>query len=247
VGATILRVSVLADGSVLLNGNRVTLSELTAALDARPGENSVIWYHRENAGGEAPPVSLEVMKLITERRLAVRLSSKPDFSDTVLPHGASAIEHVFAAIRQRAAQRQMVIHRSDGRQLMVPALARDAAPADSVAAVERMLPSAMKRNVAVIGETSWASAEKPNLRDAASAIPFFGLLMGFGAIGHAVWIFGGATDAVLVAGCRDADLVIVDGARVDTLPAGWQDTVAPVMRVAQIRVFDRATQELRKV
>src|SRR5579872_2180530 len=189
MGATILRVSVLGDGSVLLNGNRVTVTELAAALDGRAGEECVIWYYRENASGDAPPVSVEVMKLITERRLAVRLSTKADFSDAVLPHGASALEQVFAAIRQRAAQGQIVIHRSDGRQLMLPALAKDAAPADSVAAVERMLPSSVKRNVAAIGETAWALAEKPSLREAARAIPFFGLLMGFGAIGHAVWIF----------------------------------------------------------
>ncbi|MBZ5580495.1 MAG: hypothetical protein LAP40_28415 [Acidobacteriia bacterium] len=246
MAATILKVSVLTNGDVLLDGDPVTLSGLAEAMDAGPKEGTAIWYYRENAGGEAPPAAMRVMKLITERRLPVRLSAKSDFSDTVTPETASPLAQTFASMRQRAAQRQLAILRPDGRQVLLPALARETAPPSAVAAVEKLLPPSVQRNVAVIGDTAWTMAEKPNLRDAGSAIPFFGMLMGFATIGHAVWIFDGSTAGMLAAGCRESDLVIVDGARVEALPAGWRDLVTPVMRGKQILAYDRATQQLRK-
>jgi hypothetical protein len=47
-------------------------------------------------------------------------------------------------------------------------------------------------------------------KDILQAIPFFGFLLGFAAIGHRVWVFEGHSSA-LQAGCREADLLIVDG------------------------------------
>lgn len=244
--ATILKVSVLVDGGVLLDGNAVTLTELAEAMRAAPKEGAVVWYYRENAGGKAPPAALQVMKLIIDRRLPVRLSAKPDFSDTVTPGAASGMAQIFAAVRELAAQRQLVILRPDRRPIMLPALAKETVPPDRVAAVERLLPSSVQRNVAVIGDTSWTMEEKPNLRDAGRAVPFFGLLMGLASIGHAVWVFDGSTAGALAAGCHEADLVIVDSARLEALPANWQSLVAPVMRTRQILVHERATYQLRK-
>jgi hypothetical protein len=70
--------------------------------------------------------------------------------------------------------------------------------------------------------------------------------MGFATIGHSVSIFGGSSAAALAAGCHEADLVIVDSARLETLPESWQTLVAPVMRTPQILLHDRATHQLRK-
>lgn len=243
---TILKVSVLADGRVLLDGNPVTLDGLAAAMDAPPKEGKAVWYYRENAGKEPPAAGLQVLKLLTDRRLPVRLSTKPDFSDTVTPESASGMAPVFKLIRERAAQRQLVILRPDGRPLLLPALAREAAPPDAVDAVESMLPSSTPRNIAAIGDTAWTMAEKPNLQEAGRAIPFFGMLMGFAAIGHAVWIFDGSKLPALAAGCRDADLAIVDGGRLATLPPNWLNLVKPVMRNPQIFIHDRETHQLRK-
>jgi hypothetical protein len=243
MAGAILRVSVLADGSLLLDGNATTLPGLSAALQsARPGD--VVWYYREDAAANGTPVALEVMKLIVGRRLPVRLSTKPDFSDTVAP--PAGVAQAFAPVRQRAAQRQLVIVRPDGRQMTLPALAKDQAPASAVAAVERMLPPSVQRNVAAIVDTAWAMTEKPNLSDAGRAVPFFGLLMGFASIGHAVWLFEAATAPALVAGCCEADVVIVDSARLPTLPENWQTLAQAVVRNEQILVHDRATNQLRK-
>jgi hypothetical protein len=182
------------------------------------------------------------MKLITGNLLPVRLSSKSDFSDAVVPD----LEPIFAEIREKASQGQLAILRPDCRHLLFPALKKESAPLEAVAWFERLLPSSVKRNVAVIGDTAWTMAEKPNAQSANQAIPFFGLLMGFATIGHAVWIFDATAAAMLSAGCRNADVLIVDSARLAALPPGWQDVVAQVMRNRQILVHDRATYRLRK-
>jgi hypothetical protein len=231
MGVTILKVMVFSDGAVRLDGRPVSLTGLAEALDAASSQGTVVWYYRENGAADPPETAMEVMKLIADRRLPVRLSTKPDFSD------AASEAQGFAAMRARAAQRQLVILRPDRRVLSLPALSRDAAPAAAVAEVEKLLPSATPRRVAAIADMSWSMEAQPNLQAAARAIPFFGLLMGFAAIGHAVWIFDGS----VLEGCREADLVIVDSARLESLPGGWQRAAASV------RVFDRATRELRKL
>jgi hypothetical protein len=246
MSATTLKVSVLANGNLLLDGNPVTLAVLVQAMDSQPRESTVVWYYRENAAGEAPPAATEVMKLIVARRLPVRLSSKPDFSDAVTPEAASGMARAFAAIKKRAAERQLVILRPDGRQTVLPAMPKEAASPEGLAAVERLLPSSTQRNVAVIGDTSWTMASTPNLREAARAIPFFGLLMGFASIGHAVWIFDWSTPATLASGARDADLVIVDSARLEAFPPGWKSLLDAGDAVAADPRARPATYQLRK-
>src|SRR5205823_3143630 len=136
---------------------------------------AVVWYYRQDANGEPHPTAMEVMKLITANRLPVRLSSKPDFSDSVTPADAG-LETMFAAMREKAAQGFVVILRPDGRHMVLPAAKRSAMPP----------------------------------------------------------------------GARQADVLIVDSERLSSLPAGWQETVALVMRKPQILVHDRATHQLRK-
>lgn len=154
-------------------------------------------------------------------------------------------EDKFGPARAKAAEGQLVVVRPDGRYLLLPALRKDSVRAEMVASVERMLPSTTKRNVAVIGDTSWAAGDAPSLQTANAAIPFFGLLMGFTSIGHCVWIFDG-TASVFELGCREADVLIVDSARLTVLPPDWQGRSAKVMRNPQILVHDRASFQLRK-
>ncbi len=151
----------------------------------------------------------------------------------------------FEQVRAKAAQGQLVIVRADGQFLLLPALRKDNVRAEMVAGVERMLPSTTKRNVAVIGDTTWATGAVPSLQTANQAIPFFGMLMGFACIGHSLWIFDGSAD-VLESGCSEADVLIVDSARLAALPSDWQRSAVKVMRNPQILVHDRATYQLRK-
>jgi hypothetical protein len=69
--------------------------------------------------------------------------------------------------------------------------------------------------------------------------------MGFATIGHAVWVFDAASAEAVVAGCREADVLIVDRARLPALPPGWPAEAAKGMRNRQILVHDRATYRLR--
>jgi hypothetical protein len=243
-GPTILKISVLSNGELFLDGHTVTPEILEANLRQGALESAVVWYYRENPAGEAPPVAKQVIELIARNRLPVRLSARPDFSDAVAPPPSKA-EQVFAGVRQRAAQRQLVVVRADYQCVLLPALSKDAVPASALATVERLLPSTVQRKVAVIGDTRWSEDGKPNVQAANRAVPFFGLLMGLATIGHAVWIFDGSLER-LAAGCRDADVLIVDSARLELLPEAWETKAAEGMRRPQILVHDRATNQLRK-
>ena len=70
------------------------------------------------------------------------------------------------------------------------------------------------------------------------------MLMGLTYIGHAVWVFEGHPSA-FVAGCRHADVLIVDSSMLGGLEDGWEDRAAAVMRNANILVHDRSTFQLR--
>jgi hypothetical protein len=153
-------------------------------------------------------------------------------------------EDKFKAVRA-AAQGQLVIVRPDGRWLLLPALKKEAVGPDRVAHAERMMPSQTRRNVAVIGDVLWAAGDIRTLQAANHAIPFFGLLMGLACIGHSVWIFDGGAD-VLEAGCREADVLIVDSACLTTLSPDWQGRAARVMRNPEILIHDRACYKLRR-
>ena len=153
------------------------------------------------------------------------------------------IEGCFERARNHAAQGKLAVMRADGQCLLLPALAKTSVNPQMVAAVERIIPPTTKRNVAVIGETAWASTASPSLQTANQAIPFFGMLMGFNCIGHSVWVFDGSANT-LSAGCRHADVLIVDGASVSALSSDWQVQARAAMRNPQILIHDRTTYKL---
>jgi len=235
-----IKISVLADGRLLLAGEPAQFADVEAALGAAPA-GAAVWYYREDAAGEAPPVAMAVMKTIVDRRLPVRLSSKPDFSDTVVP-ATLTMEKLFAPIRAKAAGGNLIILRPSGQYLVLPAIPREKASVAAIEAVERILPSAVPRNVAVVGDTNWTLAPAPDIKLASQAIPFFGLLMGLTSIGHAVWIVGPDTD--LAGACREADVLIVDSASAGSLPHGWEQRARAAMRAGQILIHDRDAYRL---
>jgi hypothetical protein len=153
------------------------------------------------------------------------------------------IEEWFKQARGYAAEGNLVVLREDGKHLLLPAIRPTSVKPEMTAAIEQIIPSTTQRRVAVIGETSWSSSDHPTLQAANQAIPFWGMLMGFACIGHAVWVFRGSPD-LLCAGCRDADVLIVDSAALAALPSDWQGEAARVMRNSQILVHDRASYKL---
>jgi hypothetical protein len=159
------------------------------------------------------------------------------------------IEEVFAKARKAAAGDQPVEQKgrnvivvTPGRMLMLrPCPAPGSMASNQVATVEGMISPKVKRNIAAIAYTELSGLRS----DISKTIPFFGILLGFAYIGHAVWVFEGHRTA-LVAGCRDADVLIVDGAMVPHLQINWVSVTSSVMKSREIYIHDRATYSLRK-
>jgi hypothetical protein len=163
------------------------------------------------------------------------------------------IEDIFAAARKAArgetrppgagAEERYYVVVTPGRMVMYkPCPPPGSMPAQQVASIERLLPPAVKRNIAVIANTELQAVTK----EISKAIPFVGMLMGFAYIGHAVWIFEGH-DSALQAGCREADLLIVDGGMTPFLSKDWIQAAQGAMRNQEIYVHDRTTFKLTRV
>jgi hypothetical protein len=151
------------------------------------------------------------------------------------------IEEVFAKARRQSGDQVVIV--TPGRIFMFqPCPARGSMSPDKVASIEQMMPSTVKRNVAAIAYTELGGLVK----DASKTIPFLGMLLGLAYIGHAVWVFEGHPSA-LAAGCRDADVLIVDSAMVPHLQNDWVAIATGAMKRPEIYAHDRATYSLRKV
>lgn len=117
----------------------------------------------------------------------------------------------------------------------------DAMPADQRASIEKMIPSAVPRNIVAIANT----AVEHRTSDLTKTVPFLGFLAAFSSIGHSVWMFEG-DPAALAAGCHDADVLFVDGALVPHLGHDWTTVARAAMRHGEIYVHDRDTYALKK-
>jgi hypothetical protein len=85
----VLKVSVLANAQLKINGSVSTLAQLDAALAKLKIGGGVVWYYRESAAGEPPAVAMDAIKLVVKHQLPISMSTKPDFSDAVGPDGSS--------------------------------------------------------------------------------------------------------------------------------------------------------------
>ncbi len=231
-----LKVSVLSNGSILLDGAPVALSNLKAALEQADKTNGRVLYYRENAGADPPSQSQEVMDLVIANKLPISLSTKPDFSDYV---------DQFGQVRPRSAGISIV--RPD-RAILFLALPPPP-PQTSLLAKQlaSVIPSERGRKIAVIGSTAFTMAGTeavPSLQEANRAIPFFGLLCGLNYIGHTIWIFDGNPSA-FPAGLEQSEILIVDSAMLPSLPADWMQAAQRAMQGdRRIFVHDRTSGRL---
>ena len=74
-----LKISVLASGAILLDGQPGDLEQLDAALERAKQDHGQVWYYRELAGVAPPAAGLAVIQRVVQRKLPISLSSKPDF------------------------------------------------------------------------------------------------------------------------------------------------------------------------
>ena len=252
---------------MLLDGQVIDMETLDQKLSAADKTTTTVWYYREAATKEAPPHAMAVIQTIVKHKLKISISSKPDFSDYVDAKGVSHprqapqaqipdvnqnadIEKVFGTVRAVAngesGQRGLVILLPDRQYLVLPPMPDSPELKKIAAGLAQFIPADVRRNIAVIAPTSLAATGTPDVAQVGKAIPFLGLLMGLSQIGHAVWVFEGHPSA-LAAGCREADVLLIDSAVRPLLPEGWQDTARSALRNANILLHDRATFQLRVI
>ena len=97
-----------------------------------------------------------------------------------------------------------------------------------VAAIHQIVRTWDPLNIAVIGMTDVDAV----MEDWSQAIPIAGFLLGMGYLGHRVVVFEGHPSSI-AAGCRDADLLLVDGAMEPFLPENWVELARSTMRGRQ--------------
>ena len=85
--APILKIAVMADGRITVDGSPATIDSLRVSLKRLAEQKGIVWYYREAGEAKAPPESVEVIQAVIENRLLIRLSSRPDFSDAIGPDG----------------------------------------------------------------------------------------------------------------------------------------------------------------
>ena len=259
-----LKISVLASGSVLLDGEPTGLDNLAQAIhDAEPATDSVLYY-RENAANEAPAVSGEVMKLVIAKKLAVSLSTKPDFSDYVdalgrtrpreeasspperfRPQASPLEETVFA----RARQAGVTIVTPRGQLAAIPLPAASKKMEAMVKTLPKIFATDGPHNLAVIANTGFVpeGSNPVPIEEASREIPFLGFLAGFAFAGHKVWIFEGHASS-LEAGLAESDALLVDSAMLPSLRSDWIEVAQKAMRPdARFFLHDRVSYKLRRV
>jgi hypothetical protein len=86
---SVLQISVLSSGRVLLDGKEASIAKVSKALAKTSAENGTVWYYRESGKGGLPSEAIEIVKLVVANRLPISLSSRPDFSDYIDDEGQS--------------------------------------------------------------------------------------------------------------------------------------------------------------
>lgn len=152
----------------------------------------------------------------------------------VVPDVAARFAEARRLLADPAAGRRIAVI-TPGRMIMLLACpSPGSATPVMLAAIERLAPAAAPLDVVAISMTE-LGAVRANL---AAAVPFAGYLLGMGYAGHSVAIFEGHPSA-LGAGCRGADLLLVDAAMAPFLQADWPDVAHRAMRRPRILLLHR--------
>jgi hypothetical protein len=83
----ILKIAVMADGRLTVDGSPATMESLHSSLKRLADQQGVVWYYREAGDAQPSPQAAEVsdgvIKAAIENRLPIRLSRRPDYSDSI--------------------------------------------------------------------------------------------------------------------------------------------------------------------
>jgi hypothetical protein len=83
-GSIVLKVFVSASGEITADGKTITLEKLSEKMADLKKDNGVVYYHRENPKGGPHANAMKVIELVVEHDLPIRMSAKPDFSDSAV-------------------------------------------------------------------------------------------------------------------------------------------------------------------
>jgi hypothetical protein len=86
--APALKITVMADGRITVDGNPATIDSLRLSLSRLAEQKGAVWYYREAGHAKASPEAAEVIQAVIDNRLPIRLSSRPDYSDVIGPDGS---------------------------------------------------------------------------------------------------------------------------------------------------------------
>jgi hypothetical protein len=83
--APILKIRAFSDGRLTVDGSASSIEKLRESLRTLAAQGGTVWYYREAANQNPPPLAMEVLSEVVTARLPIRLSSKPDYSDSIGP------------------------------------------------------------------------------------------------------------------------------------------------------------------
>ena len=87
----VLKVAITASGEVTADGRPTTLEALIPILRELAKNKGEVWYYREASKADPHPNVMKVLSAIVDHNLPVRLSSKPDYSDSIDDKGRSVL------------------------------------------------------------------------------------------------------------------------------------------------------------
>jgi hypothetical protein len=85
----VLKIAITASGQVTADGGPTTVEALIPILREVAKGKGEVWYYREAPENDPHPNALKVLAAIVDQNLPIRLSSKPDYSDTIDDKGRS--------------------------------------------------------------------------------------------------------------------------------------------------------------
>jgi hypothetical protein len=82
-GVETLRVQAFRSGELTINGKPGTLAQLQKKLAHIKAVHGVVWFYRDDPSEDPTDRQFEIFKSITDAKVAISFSTKPDFSDYV--------------------------------------------------------------------------------------------------------------------------------------------------------------------
>ena len=79
----VLKIAITASGQINADGRPTTVEALIPILRELAKNKGEVWYYREAPLADPHPNAMKVLSAIVDNNLPVRLSSKPDYSDSI--------------------------------------------------------------------------------------------------------------------------------------------------------------------